>query len=121
MNLQILSLLLSLIIFINLIIFILFNNSVKIESMTNNENTSLEDSFCEVYESSDTSMELNGACNKLTRDNCLNTKCCVWGKNSEGEKCYAGSKNGHTFKTDNDGNNINMDSYYHMNKCYGNC
>jgi hypothetical protein len=131
MNFHLLSLLLSVIIFISLLVFILNNNIVKtklqnsylIESMANPvaPTSNLEDSFCRFYDSNNSAMSQNESCGSLTQTNCMNTKCCVWGKNSDGEKCYAGGVSGPTFRTDRQGTNINMDSYYYMNKCYGNC
>ena len=83
--------------------------------------TSLEDSFCRFHDSDTSAQNLNDACAKLTRGHCMNTKCCVLGKKDDISKCYAGDKTGPTFKSDNQGNKIDVDSYYYMNKCYGNC
>jgi hypothetical protein len=83
--------------------------------------TSLEDSFCRFYDSNDSAINQNEACNKLTQESCMNIKCCAWGKNGSTEKCYAGSITGPTFKSDNEGKPLDIDSYYYMNKCYGNC
>jgi hypothetical protein len=73
------------------------------------------ESFCESYLGN--SMELEGACNKLTEGNCAQTKCCVY----TGEQCVAGGKDGPTYKTDNDGKLITIDSYYYLGKCRGLC
>jgi hypothetical protein len=82
---------------------------------------SLEDSFCRFYDSNESATNQDNACGKLTRGNCMNTKCCVWGKKGNTNKCYAGGATGPTFKSDNKGNKLDIDSYYYMNKCYGNC
>jgi hypothetical protein len=83
--------------------------------------TSLEDSFCRFHDSDTSAQQLNDACDKLTRGNCMNTTCCVWGQKNDESKCYAGGKTGPTFKSDNQGNKMDVDNYYYMNKCYGNC
>jgi hypothetical protein len=113
-----------------IIIYFLVNNfsiikqNIIIETLANQTNditTNLEDNFCKFYESDSSASKLESECNKLTNANCKNTKCCSLAKIEGKEKCYAGGKNGPTFKTDNGGNKINVDSYYYMNKCYGNC
>ena len=81
----------------------------------------LEDSFCKYYDSHNSAVEQNYACSKLTQNNCRRTKCCVWGTHGNNSQCIAGNERGNTFKTDNEGNNIEIDSYYHLDKCYGNC
>ena len=59
---------------------------------------------------------LDGACSELTRDNCMDTACCVWTSN---KKCKAGNMNGATFPdTDDAGNQIPVDYYYYKNKLY---
>jgi hypothetical protein len=72
--------------------------------------------FCKMYQ--DNSGQLELACNKLTTDNCNKVSCCV---QINGEKCVAGSQKGATYKTDKNGDNINVDYYYYKNKCMGNC
>ena len=83
--------------------------------------TNLEDNFCKFYESDESAGNLEEACNSLTNSNCKNTSCCVLAKTGKKEKCYAGGNSGPTFKSDNSGNKLDFDSYYYMNKCYGNC
>ena len=71
--------------------------------------------FCESYKG--TSAQLNTECGRLTQKNCNETSCCVFANN----KCVAGSANGPTYNTDNNGN-TNTSSYYFQNQCYGsNC
>ena len=71
--------------------------------------------FCESYKG--TSAQLNTECGRLTQKNCNETSCCVFTNN----KCVAGSANGPTYNTDNNGN-TNTSSYYFQNQCYGsNC
>jgi hypothetical protein len=83
----------------------------ELEDLTNPSN-----GFCETYRGK--SHELEGECNKLMQYRCNTTDCCVWSNNS---KCSAGGINGVTYKTDDDGNMITIDSYYYKNKCYGKC
>jgi hypothetical protein len=69
--------------------------------------------FCESYKG--TSAQLNTECGRLTQKNCNETSCCVFANN----KCVAGSANGPTYNTDNNGN-TNTSSYYFQNQCF-NC
>ena len=72
--------------------------------------------FCEKYRSSGRKRERE--CNKLTKDNCQHTSCCVYTNNN---KCVAGSNHGALFKTKN-GEKIDVTTYHHYGKCYGsNC
>lgn len=83
---------------------------VTVETMNN-----MLDNFCESYLGN--SIELEKACNQLTQTNCASVKCCVYGNG----KCVAGDISGPTYKTDEDGKLITMDSYYYLGKCNGNC
>ena len=123
--------------FTNLIFFVLFiclvlycisltggkNYRENMENIPAEPPSSLEDSFCQFHSSDKSAVNQEKACGKLTQGNCLNTKCCVWGKMADAaeEKCFAGINTGPVFKTDNSGNSLNVDYYYYMNKCYGNC
>lgn len=69
--------------------------------------------FCESYKG--TSAQLNTECGRLTQKNCNETSCCVFANN----KCVAGSANGPTYNTDNNGNTTTS-SYYFQNQCF-NC
>lgn len=71
--------------------------------------------FCESYLGD--SVGLEKACNELTKSNCGNVKCCIYGNG----KCVAGDINGPIYKTDKDGKLITMDSYYYLGKCRGVC
>jgi hypothetical protein len=72
-------------------------------------------SFCEVNETQPD--ELNKSCNKLTKENCNATSCCIWLNDS---KCVAGKEDGPLYTQDENNNKINIDNYYYKNKCYGN-
>ena len=69
--------------------------------------------FCESYKG--TSAQLNTECGRLTQKNCNETSCCVFSNN----KCVAGSANGPTYNTDDNGN-TNTSPYYFQNQCF-NC
>jgi hypothetical protein len=88
----------------------LTNNSVSDTSIIINST----DAFCESHRGS--SYLLEKSCNKLTKNNCNSTSCCVWTNN---DKCVAGNSNGPTFNTDDNGKTQNLDYYYYQNKCYG--
>ena len=70
--------------------------------------------FCEKHRSSGINREEE--CNKLTKDNCSKTTCCVYINNS---KCVAGTANGALYKTKN-GEKINVTTFDHNGKCFGN-
>ena len=72
------------------------------------DKTSLGSNFCKSYLGK--SDELGKACNQLTETNCAVTNCCVFGNG----KCLAGDIHGPTYKTDEDGKLITMDSYYYL-------
>ena len=97
-----------------IIIILLYNffiNSGKhIESLTD-----MSVSFCNKFGNDSSQLEV--ACGHLTPTNCKNITCCVL---VNGNKCSAGGPTGPTYKTDKDGNKIEVDNYYHLNKCHGN-
>jgi hypothetical protein len=72
------------------------------------------ESFCDSYLGN--SGQLEQACNSLTKDNCNETKCCVYANAGSVGKCMAGDINGPTYKTDKDGQLITVDSYYYLGK-----
>lgn len=72
--------------------------------------------FCENNRNSGKARE--EACNKLSKENCGMTSCCVY---TDEEKCVAGSSHGPLFKTRN-GVPLKVETYHHYEKCYGkNC
>ena len=77
---------------------------------TEDINFSPAESFCESY--LDNSADLEGACNELTESNCGTTRCCIY----TGKKCVAGGKYKPTYKTDENGKLITIDSYYYMSE-----
>jgi len=95
------------------------NNEVIIETMENANsslNTDKYEDFCKIHDGS--SHTLEESCNNLTAENCNKVSCCV---HINGNKCVAGSKNGATYKTEKNGEKIDVDYYYYKNKCVGNC
>lgn len=74
----------------------------------------LADSFCKSYLGKTT--ELEGGCNQLTKTNCEKSSCCIFT-----DKCVAGGLDGPTYKTDNNGKLITIDTYYYLGKCKGKC
>ena len=73
-------------------------------------------SFCSHYQPNP--KILNNKSQGLTKTNCMNTRCTVW---TEENGCVAGNSEGPTYRTDSNQKPINIDAYYYMNKCYGNC
>jgi len=88
-----------------------------IESMITEEKSRLSSDFCAFYSS--TPKALREEATKLTKDNCMNTKCTVYMNVSGNEKCVAGDVSGPLYRTEN-GEPIEIDSYYYFGKCYGN-
>ena len=122
----VISLLISLLLLIVSVIY--YNNAYNPKYSFKERLTNLNDAnsneykmdkyedFCKLHDGK--SNELEGACNKLTEDNCNKVSCCVY---ANGNKCVAGSQNGATYKTDANNETINVDYYYYKNKCFGNC
>ena len=93
---------------------------VIVETFDSDENiqkmmSSSAEIFCESYLDDSTSLET--ACNELTKSNCGDVKCCVYGNG----KCVSGDINGPTYKTDKDGKLLTMDTYYYLGNCRGVC
>jgi hypothetical protein len=65
------------------------------------------DSFCITHLGK--SNKLEEACLRLTKNTCLDTKCCIY---SSLGMCVAGKANGPTYLK----NNKDMDYYYYQNK-----
>jgi len=62
---------------------------------------------------------INAKCNKLDKDVCASTECCVL---LGGQKCVAGNQQGPSIPTSySDFTIVNRDFYYYAGKCYGNC
>lgn len=100
--------------------------TVTVESFTPTENEDLDQlnmgiaqGFCASLEGN--TAQLEQSCSELTKDNCAEVGCCVYMRDGLNGKCVAGSKNGHIYKTDKDGNMITADRYYYLGKCYGTC
>ena len=113
------SLILSLIVFINSIGLNLNTKKLlTMEGLTNPPDTSIiinkSDAFCEIHRGS--SGALDKSCGKLTKNNCNSTSCCVW---TSDRKCVAGGAGGPTFNSDSNGKTKQLDYYYFQNKCHG--
>ena len=75
-------------------------------------------SFCEHNKTNGSALQAQ--CSALTYDNCNSTSCCVWaGSSSQIGKCTAGDAKGAMYKSDSNGDPINVDTYYYQNKCIG--
>lgn len=90
---------------------------ITIEGLNNKSDTSIimnsSDAFCQSYRGS--SGKLDSACGKMTRNNCLDTSCCVW---TSDDKCRAGNASGPTFNSDKNGKSRELDYYYFQGKKY---
>lgn len=84
------------------------------ENKYSNKHVDASNTFCN--KNSNSSENLHEKCAKLSGNVCKKTGCCVYLNN---ESCVAGDKSGPTYLSDDNGNNINIDQYYYMNKCYG--
>jgi len=65
-----------------------------------------EESFCKLVEN-DSLHTLDKDCNKLSRTNCSKVKCCGY---LNDEKCVQGGEFGPTYRSDKDGNTIDIDT-----------
>jgi hypothetical protein len=74
------------------------------------------DGFCQTQTSDP--QELTRKCSSLTMENCNSTDCCIV---LGGNKCVAGDETGPTFKTDNNGTDIDYAYYSYKNECFGSC
>jgi len=70
--------------------------------------------FCDAHKGS--GGLLDDSCNRLTKENCNDTSCCVW---TSEQKCAAGGVDGLTFNTNTNGSPKQLDYYYFQGKCYG--
>jgi len=87
---------------------------VTIEGLDTNIPMSKSDAFCESHRGNSGTLE--DSCNKLTKNNCNSTSCCVW---TSDNKCKAGDINGPTFNSDSNGKTKKLGYYYFQNTCYG--
>jgi hypothetical protein len=75
-------------------------------------------SFCEHNKTNGSALQAQ--CSALTYDNCNSTSCCVWASgSSQIGKCTAGDAKGAMYKSDSNGDPVNVDTYYYQNKCIG--
>ena len=84
---------------------------VTIEKMSNLDRAK---GFCKTNEGNATVLEKK--CNNLSKLNCNTVNCCV---HLNGTKCVAGDSTGPTFTSDDNDKDIDIDTYYFRNKCYG--
>lgn len=93
-----------------------FNELIKtiiVEGMETNPLTiNTSKAFCEM----NNGFGLETSCNKLTKENCNLTSCCVW---TSEQKCKAGNHNGPLFGFDLKGKTIPLDFFLFQNVCYG--
>ena len=101
-----------------------YEESIYLSTLTKKSTTTpildapyLKAGFCE--ENKSFPFKLEEKCNKLNRETCASTKCCVL---LGGQKCVSGNENGPKFSHNYSNLNIkNRDFYYYQGKCYGNC
>ena len=73
--------------------------------------------MCDYYKNQPTQLE--AACQKLDKNTCASTSCCVL---LGGSKCVSGTEQGPKVKSNfSDIYVRNRDYYYYQGKCYGNC
>ena len=92
---------------------------VVYENFDNDEGKKLmniirEPGFCKHHVGNGQNLE--EACNKLGKKSCDSVSCCV---RVHKHGCVAGDRHGPTFRTDKDGNSIDVDYYYYKGKCIG--
>lgn len=110
--------LLSLFMVIGLIVYTMHFSEKNKETMVNMEDLKNANK-CDTLKGDSTKIE--SYCTALGKNKCKIQDCCVLlGNNDEPEtqRCVAGSKSGPTYKTDEDGNDIEYDDYYYLQKQY---
>lgn len=92
------------------------NKIINIETMENNNEKHKEftRSFCNSYENDH--VILNYKSKDLNFDNCNSTRCTVWVKTNNGDKCMAGDSDGPHLKGTLE-NPLKIDKYYYKNTC----
>lgn len=96
--------------------------SIKtVENMENNDDLDdyLNDkysNFCQNY--SGDSITLDNICSKMSKSKCNLLPCCVFANIDGNDTCVAGNNLGPTYKSDSDGNQLNIKHYTHNNKLY---
>ena len=92
------------------------NNSQTIED--NTLDTRVQNGLCTHHEGDSANLELD--CNELSETTCNTSNCCGWLKTTDGKSnCVAGTSHGPKYKSNVEGNKLNIDQYYYKNKCYG--
>ena len=92
----------------------------KIETFLNKakelpSNDDFEVNFCNKYK--DDHQRLNRLCKDFDRNTCNSTGCCVWVKEKNKERCFAGDKDGPYYKTEKN-NPLEIMYYFLKNKCF---
>lgn len=92
------------------------NKIINIETMENKNNKHKEftKSFCDNYENDHEI--LNDKTKDFSFENCNSTRCSVWVKNKDGEKCYGGDSNGPYLKGTLE-NPLEIDNFFYKNEC----
>lgn len=90
-----------------------FNNNGTMQEKVSKTYTfeTFENNFCKTYQNNST--KLNEACKQLSKNNCINTHCCVLLDDS---KCVSGDKYGPTFRSIQQ-NPIKFSTFCHKKKC----
>jgi hypothetical protein len=96
------------------------NRVMKIETFINNldslpNNDEFEVDFCNKYK--DDHQRLNRLCKGFDKNSCNSTGCCVWVKEKNGEKCFAGDRDGPHYKSEKN-NPLEIAYYFFKNKCF---
>lgn len=110
--------LLSLFMLIGLIVYTMHFSENNKESMVNMEDLKTANK-CDTLKGDSTKIE--SYCTTLGKGKCKIQDCCVLlGSDNEPEnqRCVAGNKSGPTYKTDEEGNDIEYDEYYYLQNKY---
>ena len=93
------------------------NRIINVETMENKNDKHKEftNAFCSNYENDH--VNLNNNCKNFNYDSCNTTRCTVWVKSADGDKCMGGDSDGPHFKGTLE-KPLKIDNYYYKNKCY---
>ena len=81
----------------------------------NDKHKEFTNAFCSNYENDH--VNLNNNCKNFNYDSCNSTRCTVWVKSADGDKCMGGDSDGPHFKGTLE-KPLKIDNYYYKNKCY---
>ena len=94
------------------------NSHITVGIRNMSRNSGLSTDFAANFCKDNSGGKSEQACSNLTRNNCMQTSCCIW---TNRNRCAAGDKSGLKFRSQNPNRNDRLSFYFFRNKCYGRC